>query len=228
MWEIVNLERTLAWARYLFWADIAIREFFDEYREVSLVEGTWQDWWHFFARLSHWYASEYVVIEGWRDADLHDHVIDDCLTRWSDMVNLLRRYRNGVFHYQPNLIEPRFEPILQQTEESMLWVRYLHTEFCRYYWTYVNDCPGTADERAEFRDVALTAVGWIPEDIVEARAAELRRAADSADNLTAGHTDTGAQEVRQAAENARTVAAQQVAHYRAMCRAFLARTAPPP
>jgi hypothetical protein len=63
MWQLDKQEQTLAWARYLFWADTA-RRHLDEYAEGDRLQDRWQDWWHFFGLLSHWYGAEYVVVEG--------------------------------------------------------------------------------------------------------------------------------------------------------------------
>jgi hypothetical protein len=48
--------------------------------------------------LSYWYGDLYVVIEGWTALGLSDIKIDALLK--SPNVELLRRYRNGVFHFQ--------------------------------------------------------------------------------------------------------------------------------
>jgi hypothetical protein len=49
------------------------------------------------AALTFFYASLFVVIEGWRDLRLSDVEIDELLR--SDNTELLRRFRNGVFHF---------------------------------------------------------------------------------------------------------------------------------
>jgi hypothetical protein len=56
--------------------------------------------------LSYWYASLYVVIEGWRDLKLEDQDVARLLA--SPHVETLRRYRNGAFHFQTSLTDPRF------------------------------------------------------------------------------------------------------------------------
>jgi hypothetical protein len=223
MWQRETQEKTLAWARYLFWAELSQRNL-ENYAESSRLQHKWQDWWHFFAHLSQWYASEYVVIEGWREAELHDSIIDESLARWSDVVDLLRRYRNGVFHYQPKLVEPRFMPILEESECSMFLVYHLHSEFLRYYWSYVNDFPGLPEQCAEFREKVLHIVGWIPEDVMEARAAQLRQLAREADEFTAGDVSKSGEELRVLADNCRIVAAEQLKRYRQECRKFLLKT----
>jgi hypothetical protein len=48
--------------------------------------------------LAYWLGGLYVVIEGWKDQGFSDPTIDDLLTD-EKRVDLLRRYRNGAFHY---------------------------------------------------------------------------------------------------------------------------------
>ena len=225
MWDTDKQERTLTWARYLYWADLSLRHW-DAYVEGARLQGEYEDWWRFFALQSHWYASEYVVIEGWRDAGLHDPVIDHALNGWADVVDMLRRYRNGVFHFQPNLIEARFDPFLQDSQRSMFWAHYLHHEFLRYYWAYVHRFPGTADDRAEWRDTILGIVGWIPEDLIEAKTQRLRDLSARAQGMTEGHSDALTEDLRAAASEGRMIAEQQLSRYRQRSREFLLRKEP--
>lgn len=44
-----------------------------------------------------WYSSLFVVIEGWRELYIDDNIINELLK--SENVDLLRKYRNSVFHY---------------------------------------------------------------------------------------------------------------------------------
>ncbi|MXG92062.1 hypothetical protein [Nocardioides flavescens] len=58
--------------------------------------------------MSLWYATVYVVMEGWREAKLSDPEVDELLA--DRHVERLRRFRNQVFHYQraydnPKLLE---------------------------------------------------------------------------------------------------------------------------
>lgn len=217
-----DLQRYLAWLRYLYWAELA-RQDWDDFAEGQRDLDDWVCWWGSFARMSRFYAAEYVVIEGWREARFSDSVIDEVLNRWPDLLDLLRRFRNGVFHFQPKILEPKFIEFLKQTDNSTPLVYYLHSEFCRYYWTYVDSLPGSSEQRSELRELLLTVVGWIPEGIVEAKAAELRQVADDAVMLTQGHGGSEAGELRNSAAQARILAEAQAAGYRKMCRAFLSR-----
>ena len=55
-----------------------------------------------FMYMSYWYGGLYVVIEGWKKLGLVDRKIGSLLK--SPYVGLLRRYRNGVFHFQKNIM----------------------------------------------------------------------------------------------------------------------------
>ena len=73
----------------------------------------------------------YVVIEGWKELKLHDPVIDGLLT--SPNVDLLRRYRNGVFHFQPEYMDKRFRGFVEEGTEPVAWVRELNKQFGRFF-----------------------------------------------------------------------------------------------
>jgi hypothetical protein len=216
-------EQLLAWARYLYWADLACRQC-NQFAEGDRKIDKWVDKWAFFARMSQFFAAEYVVIEGWREAGFTDSVIDGALNRWSDLLDLLRRYRNGVFHYQPKLVEPRLVGFLEESERSVFLVHYLHSEFCRYYWSYVDEFPGSSEQRSEWHENVLAIVGWVPDDLIEVMASSLRQIAHEADAKAQGDTSQQAQDLRDATVEARTIAHRQVMLYREMCRAFLARS----
>lgn len=84
--------------------------------------------------LSHWYAALYVVIEGWKETKLSDTMIDSLLS--SENVELLKRFRNGIYHYQQNYYDPRFFDLLK-AEDIVPWVRQLNREFGRYFLTHL-------------------------------------------------------------------------------------------
>lgn len=84
--------------------------------------------------MSYWYGGLYVVIEGWQDIKLSDEKIDSLLK--SDNVELLRRYRNGAFHYQKNYFDDRFFDLFLKGQEVIKWIRQLNLEFGRFFLTY--------------------------------------------------------------------------------------------
>ena len=81
--------------------------------------------------MSYWYAGLYVVIEGWRDLGLNDDTIDKLLD--TPLVDLLRRFRNGVFHYQRDYFGKRFMDLINEQEKCISWIRNLNRKFGRYF-----------------------------------------------------------------------------------------------
>jgi hypothetical protein len=80
--------------------------------------------------MSYWYGALYVVIEGWRDLGLSDATIDKLLA--SSNVDLLKRYRNGVFHFQKQYFDSRFTGFMA-SQDSVPWVRELNRAFGDYF-----------------------------------------------------------------------------------------------
>ncbi len=118
--------------RYWMWAN-AMRTHFDKCltdksRDKKQDISWFADYEGVF--LSHWYAALFVVIEGWHKMKLKDQVIDDLLS--SSNVDLLRRFRNGVCHFQPNYLDDRFIAFMAEPT-TVAWVRKLNTEFGRYF-----------------------------------------------------------------------------------------------
>ncbi|NPC42939.1 hypothetical protein [Nocardioides sp. zg-1230] len=88
--------------------------------------------------MSLWYATLYVVIEGWRQAKLADPDVDALLA--DNHADRLRRFRNQVFHYQREYDNPRLLDFLGEDDADAKaatdWVRRTHAAL------------GTAIERA--------------------------------------------------------------------------------
>ena len=80
--------------------------------------------------MSYWYGSLYVVIEGWKQLRLTDPKIDPLLR--SPNVGLLKKYRDGVFHFQRNYFDDRFTGFVS-SQDSVAWVSQIHSEFGRYF-----------------------------------------------------------------------------------------------
>ena len=82
--------------------------------------------------MSFWYAALFVVIEGWRELGLTDTRIDILLQ--SPNVELLRRYRNGAFHFQREYFDVRFMDFVKEPD-TVQWVRELNEKF----WSLILD-----------------------------------------------------------------------------------------
>lgn len=81
--------------------------------------------------MAHWYGALYVVVEGWRELDLHDPTIDEFLQ--SPNVELLKRFRHGAFHFQKHYFDDRFRNFWEQSEDTVPWVRNLNRELGGYF-----------------------------------------------------------------------------------------------
>ena len=80
--------------------------------------------------MSYWYGGLFVVIEGWKELHLSDPVIDSLIA--DPKVDLLKRYRNGAFHFQKNYFDQRFQGFIEE-KEAAKWARELNSEFGRYF-----------------------------------------------------------------------------------------------
>lgn len=130
----------LALHRYYIWAN-RLREHFDSAIAVMPLsdqpERMFADDQGLF--LCYWYAALYVVVEGWQELKLADTEIDALLT--SPNVDLLRRFRNGVCHYQRNYSDPRFLDLMQ-AQGVVPWVRPLNQAFGRYFFLNLASTDG--------------------------------------------------------------------------------------
>ncbi|MEA1981327.1 MAG: hypothetical protein U9N54_10175 [candidate division Zixibacteria bacterium] len=154
-------EKFMCWARYLFWAEICrnrLESLFDSSEnseEISTNE--------FIAYSSQWYGSLYVVIEGWEKLELNDAMIDKLLIEHENLIELLKRYRNGVFHFQTKLLDNRFIDFWKAKDNSYLWARLLHEEFIRYFSDYLASAPGDSEQKREIKNSIKEVIGWVPE-----------------------------------------------------------------
>ncbi len=90
--------------------------------------------------MSIWYGLLYVVIEGWQNLKLSDAQIDNLLK--SENVDLLKKYRNGTFHYQKIYDDVRFQKFFEK-RETVNWVRSLNEEIGRWFLENLNNKNST-------------------------------------------------------------------------------------
>jgi hypothetical protein len=82
-------------------------------------------------RLEVFYALTFVVVEGYRELALEDPVIDQLLAV-PIFVDQLRRFRNGVFHYQADPVSSKLMDLIT-AQQSQEWMQELHREFQRLF-----------------------------------------------------------------------------------------------
>jgi hypothetical protein len=139
--------------RYFLWANRHQNDFLSRANDIGLPpEGIdeLRRWVRAsFVNYAPWFGSLYVVLEGWQMLHLSDPEIDKLLT--SPHVNKLKRFRNGVFHFQRKYFDQRFLEMFQN-DEGPRWASKLHQEFSRFFkaWfesrgysgKFVNDADG--------------------------------------------------------------------------------------
>ncbi|GEM_PF-2955139 len=193
-----RFERFVCWARYLHSADLHRRHYL-AWRESKFQSDEMEAGWELIALQSAYYASLWVVVEGWPQGPLSDRSVDELLAANPRYLDLLKRYRNSVFHYQPSHIEIHKKQfgLYAEGESAWQWVFLLHCEFCRVYWERVPRAPLppsaalcndryaqlAAELASETRQCMLSLVGWIPSDILPARAEEGKQQSDAATAL---------------------------------------------
>jgi hypothetical protein len=84
-----------------------------------------------FMALSVWYALLYVVIEGYKEMGLSDVDLDRLLVR-ADYVDLLRRFRNSILHYQEDALCDKHTAFLY-AEGSEKWILDLNRAFEAFF-----------------------------------------------------------------------------------------------
>ena len=77
--------------------------------------------------MSLWYGELYVVAEGFQELGLSDPTIDSLLA--SPNLDLLRRYRNGVFHFQKDYFDEHFIGFMRDGKNAASWVFDLNQAF---------------------------------------------------------------------------------------------------
>jgi hypothetical protein len=101
--------------------------------------------------MSYWYGALYVVVEGWQELKLSDSEVDKLLS--SSNVNLLRRFRNSVFHYQKSYMSDKFLDFTG-AEDTVPWVHDLTNAMGAYFRRLAGDAWPTIgqDVRQRFKD----------------------------------------------------------------------------
>ncbi|MBE7446595.1 MAG: hypothetical protein HS132_15720 [Planctomycetia bacterium] len=119
-------EEFIAWGRYLSWADQhrkRLYNFFEAEGDAASSGHTAR----FITYTSQFFASLWVVVEGYNELTLRDNFVDSILRNPLGHADLLRRCRNGVYHFQPDLLASRLGDFLSATQSALAWVYALHS-----------------------------------------------------------------------------------------------------
>lgn len=124
-WGASHRPAIVAFERYFSWADTMrthLEEQTPNYQDEPRAH--WQPY------MAYWYGGLYAVTEGWTDLGFRDNAIDSLITN-DDMMALLRRYRNGAFHFQRDYFDRRFVDVWER-DDVVEWARHLHHRFKKW------------------------------------------------------------------------------------------------
>jgi hypothetical protein len=121
--------------RYFVWANRLRDDFRSEIRSHGLPpcdKAELRRWLvRPFAYFSMWMAMLYVVCEGWAQLGLVAPSVESLLLE--DRLRLLRRYRNGVFHFRKTYFDRRFTEFIDRGDAIGDWADDLHSAFSRHF-----------------------------------------------------------------------------------------------
>lgn len=159
----------LSWGRYLCWLE-EIKDKYDELLEQKEPKGIGS-----IGLMAHYYGALYVLIEGWETIAFRDPIIEQLLSHQSGFKELLRRFRNATFHYQPELLDDRLLGLLKRKEEHVEWVVALHDEFLRFFRELIESFKGSNDQKEEFQKAIKSILGYIPLKAIDKHILEVQQ-----------------------------------------------------
>jgi len=155
----VSTSKTLiavAWGQYVHWSELQFRRFMELSEDAVNNDHV--------GVTAHWLAAEYVVLEGWKQLDHHDRRLDKLLSLYPENVELLRRCRNAVYHFQAEILDKRILKCIANENEVSIWSIALHFEFQRYLLNFPYSFYGSQEEQEKLADEMAKCVGWWPTD----------------------------------------------------------------
>jgi len=145
-----NVDTIVGFGQYLHWSQMQYENYRSFQEDSSDAE--------FFGALAHWLASLYVVADGWQEIGIPDPVISNLIATYDDYYQLMRRFRNGVYHFQHKPLSVKLTDFLKPKSEGTLWAEALLFEFKRFLVLTVPD-------DADGEEIKLT-IGWWPSDFL--------------------------------------------------------------
>lgn len=117
--------------RYFLWANRMRAHFTDcgNPPDEKVARRLWMQ--RSFAYLATWLSFLYVLTEGWVHLRLADSEVDRLIV--SSNRELLRRFRNGTFHFQAAYLDPRFTDMLLDGGDALAWAGELHEAFDEWF-----------------------------------------------------------------------------------------------
>lgn len=141
-------EAIISFGQYLHWSQMQFAHFRTFNEESSEAD--------FIGALAHWLASVYVAAEAWHELGHSDSTISSLVTKYDDVYKLMRRFRNAVYHFQPNPMNEKLHDFLAPETENQPFALALQFELQRFLVSLVPDDLIGAETRL--------AIGWWPTD----------------------------------------------------------------
>jgi hypothetical protein len=157
--------KVLAWGQYVHWADLQ----FGHFRALTESDSDADR----IGICAHWLASENAVVEGWHKLGLEDVTITELLSRYPEHCDMLRRCRNAVYHFQPEMLDQRITACLTDSNEELTWSVALHFEFQRFLLHFPYYYLGTWQECNDLAVEVRATIGWLPKHSPSAKRLEL-------------------------------------------------------
>jgi hypothetical protein len=135
--------------RYFIWS-VEMREHYQQVgKRVSPTPSFFDDEnaGRAFMYVSYWYAGLYVVSEGWQESKLSDPEIDALLK--SPHLEVLRRFRNGVYHYQVDYFDKHLLDAFILGKDFDEWVESLARAFAKYFDEWLKTTIAAASPESE-------------------------------------------------------------------------------
>ena len=146
-------ESIIAWAQYVHWADINIERFLELNDDVADSIK--------IAISAQWLASEYVALEGWINLNEKCFKIEEIINRNPEWVDIMRRYRNAVYHFQKKPLDKRLL-LFNKDPARIFWAAELHKAFLQYLIDYPNKIYPIEHRKEEFIQMYYSLIGWTP------------------------------------------------------------------
>lgn len=199
----------ISWARYLYWSELN-RQRLDQCiknPDPSTSAIDWE-WWAF---MSQWYASLWVVVEGWKNLKTKDDEIEFLIARHPQFCQLLKKFRHGVYHCRPTLLDEESLAFVKQGQAAAYWAAALHEEFQRFYYEWPEKVAVTKKQVNDLRNILYEIVGWLPTEIMPARKHDLEKICSETETIleeASDFTSPAALKVLKAIEQARNTIKQ--------------------
>jgi hypothetical protein len=132
MKKISEKKKVFTLHRYFIWANTMKLQFYrileqTNNRDITNIE--------LLMYMSLWYGLLYVVIEGWQGLNLSDINIDKLLN--SPNIALLKKYRNGCFHFQEEYWNEKFKDLINNGLDCAKWITNVHDAIGDYLLNYI-------------------------------------------------------------------------------------------